>query len=81
LAKRAEIGKTITSGTEEKRDDVNWFGTKIGSENPALNFGGTSDVGVGKYLSLKRPQAALTSTGGDESKKKRKIGFGDFEGW
>jgi len=47
-------------------------------------FGAEHNGNVGKYLSLKRPQEAIASAGiggGDETKKKRKIGFGNFEGW
>lgn len=64
---------------EKKKDDVNWFGVKIGSGNFALNGGEADSGGVGKYLNLKRPQEG--SSAGEESKKKRKLGFGDFEGW
>jgi len=66
---------------------MNWFGTKLGS-GPDLGSG-TGGVGsaggVGRYLNLKRP---LDSTPGpiggipaEEGAKKRKLGFGDFEGW
>jgi peptidyl-prolyl cis-trans isomerase-like protein 2 len=70
--------------TEKKdQDDLNWFGVKVGTTNAVVSKG--SAEGVGKYLNLKRPAAeAITATAGglgaDESKK-RKIGFGDFEGW
>ena len=37
--------------------------------------------GVGKYLSLKRPQSSVEITSADDTKKKRRIGFGNFEGW
>jgi len=63
----------------KKTDDVNWFGVKIGSENSAPNGGGANSGGIGKYLNLKRPYEG--SIAGEESKKKRKLGFGDFEGW
>lgn len=67
----------------EKKEEVNWFGTKIGSDASALDLGGKNGAGagIGKYLNLKRPQAAITTSGSDDSKKKRKVGFGDFEGW
>ena len=83
LARRAENANT-PAAEETKKDDVNWFGTKIGSDTSALNFGGTGNPGVGKYLNLKRPAASTPSGGGgagEEPKKKRKTGFGDFEGW
>jgi peptidyl-prolyl cis-trans isomerase-like protein 2 len=59
-------------------DGVNWFGVKVGTGSSA--FGGSDNVGgtVGKYLNIKRP---LKSASDSDSKKKRKIGFGDFEGW
>jgi len=63
----------------KKTDDVNWFGVKIGSENSAPNGGGVNNGGIGKYLNLKRPYEGPIV--GEESKKKRKLGFGDFEGW
>ncbi|THV07668.1 cyclophilin-like protein [Dendrothele bispora CBS 962.96] len=86
LAKRAEA-QNGPKATPEKRqgDDMNWFGIKVGSDTPST---ATSSVGVGsgvgKYLNLKRPQETVVSNigGNDEgSKKKRKIGFGDFDGW
>ncbi|KAF9474094.1 cyclophilin-like protein [Pholiota conissans] len=90
LAKRSEGDKSAVSKTvEEEKDNINWFGVKIGSENPAFDFGGggagtgtgTGTGGVGKYLSLKRPVETVTSKLPEDSKKKRKVGFGDFEGW
>ncbi|KIM47900.1 hypothetical protein M413DRAFT_22481 [Hebeloma cylindrosporum] len=79
LAKRAEKDNTGALVDEKKKDDVNWFGVKIGSGNSALNGGEVDSGGIGKYLNLKRPQEG--SSTGEESKKKRKLGFGDFEGW
>jgi peptidyl-prolyl cis-trans isomerase-like protein 2 len=44
-----------------------------------LDIGGANE-GVGRYLNMKRPlETAIKPT--DDSKKKRKLGFGDFEGW
>ncbi|CAA7259947.1 unnamed protein product [Cyclocybe aegerita] len=80
LAKRAEADKPGAALTEEKKDDVNWFGVKVGSNTSALDFGGPGTGGVGKYLNLKRP-LNVPGGGGEDSKKKRKTGFGDFEGW
>ncbi|KAJ7596909.1 cyclophilin-like domain-containing protein [Mycena floridula] len=77
LAKRAQVAEAGSKPAAEDPDSkVNWFGVKLGSE--AVATAGSSVGGVGKYL--KRPQNAVV-TGGEESKKKRKIGFGDFEGW
>ncbi|KAF9569876.1 peptidylprolyl isomerase-like protein 2 [Agrocybe pediades] len=82
LARREENAKNPVA-QESKKDDVNWFGTKIGTDNSVLNSGATGDVGVGKYLNLKRPQSSIPNSSGtgEEPKKKRKIGFGEFEGW
>ena len=79
LAKRAE-GET-RDPVEEKKDEVNWFGVKVGSDNSALTLGEKGSGGVGKYLSLKRPQSSNDTTVVDDAKKKRRIGFGNFEGW
>jgi len=71
---------------EKQKDDVNWFGLKVGSNTAAFGTGDSGAGGVGKYLNLqmKRPQAEISTNGdtmSDEPKKKRKIGFGDFENW
>ena len=79
LAKRAE-GET-RGAVEEKKDEVNWFGVKVVSDNSALTLGEKGSGGVGKYLSLKRPQRSIETIVADEAKKKRRIGFGNFEGW
>lgn len=83
LAKQAEAEKIGVSTQEKPKDNINWFGTKVGSDNVSLIHGTEQNGTVGKYLSLKRPQGAIAagSGGGDETKKKRKIGFGNFEGW
>ncbi|EIW64310.1 cyclophilin-like protein [Trametes versicolor FP-101664 SS1] len=85
--RKAETHETRTKEAEEKaKDDVNWFGVKVGQQNANAAVGG----GVGKYLNLnanaKRPLEAPTRTmpvsaPPEEGKKKRRIGFGDFEGW
>ncbi|TFK30765.1 peptidylprolyl isomerase-like protein 2 [Coprinopsis marcescibilis] len=79
LAKRAESGKPGATA-ETKKDDVNWFGVKVGTGETTLGTGSNSG-GVGKYLNLKRPVPTAASHDMDDSKKKRKIGFGNFEGW
>jgi len=80
---------------KKQKDNVNWFGLKVGSNSAAFGTGESGAGGVGKYLNLggsdagnlKRPQAVVSSTSNDsgsvldEPKKKRKLGFGDFEGW
>lgn len=59
---------------------MNWFGEKLGSNKTIFGSGGG---GVGKYLSLKRSSDSEPVVAGvtEEPKKKRKLGFGDFEGW
>jgi len=87
LARRAEAGAAAQANATEKKegDDINWFGEKVGTGNTVV---GTTVVGgsVGKYLQgAKRPlEGASVSSGGIGSQpgqKKRKIGFGAFEGW
>ena len=83
LAKRSEAdqnGKAVTSGKKDE-DDVNWFGVKVGTNSTAFGAGSVGG-GVGKYLNLKRPVEGNSAGGtGEDGKKKRKIGFGEFEGW
>ncbi|KAJ3721520.1 cyclophilin-like domain-containing protein [Lentinula raphanica] len=76
LAKRAE-GPKNTQPAKKEGDDINWFGVKVGSEVPANDK--IVSGGVGKYLNLKRPQS--TSAVSEEPSKKRKLGFGNFDGW
>lgn len=63
-------------------DNINWFGVKVGATNEFSS--NASSAGVGKYLGNKRP---LVLEGDDkalpaeESKKRKRLGFGDFEGW
>ncbi len=85
LAKRAETeqnGNSQKVPEKKEGDDVNWFGTRVGTNSTI--FGSEGGTGVGKYLNTaKRPSETLGSGGGgtEEVKKKRKIGFGNFEGW
>ncbi|KAF9462124.1 peptidylprolyl isomerase-like protein 2 [Collybia nuda] len=81
LAKRAEAEQKPLqkqkSADHKEGDDINWFGVKVGTGNSvpgAIN----TDGAVGKYLSLKRP---LSDRSVEDTKKKRKTGFGDFDGW
>lgn len=66
---------------EKAKDDVNWFGVKVGTDKAASAVGG----GIGKYLNVnaKRPIEAVPSSPSAplEEGKKRRIGFGNFEGW
>jgi len=81
LARRAEAeqsGQVDANVTSEKKDDVNWFGVKVGSSKPTLT---SESGGVGKYLDLKRSIDTIETAQTEDIKKKRKIGFGNFEGW
>lgn len=87
-----------------QRDDVNWFGVKLGQKgspgSPAATnvvggaTGAGAGVGVGKYLNLaaSAPKAsaptkrsanslAVGAAADDGGKKKRKLGFGNFDAW
>lgn len=87
-AKQAAAQEPSAQKAAEKKaeDEINWFGVKLGSNAPGAN--GASG-GVGKYLngvaasSLKRPAEALVASPGapEEGKKKRRIGFGNFDAW
>lgn len=86
-AQAEEEAKIGVKPTKKETDDMNWFGTKLGS-GPDLGSGtggAGSAGGVGRYLNLKRPlDGAPNPIGKDpteEGIKKRKLGFGDFEGW
>ncbi|KAG6851209.1 hypothetical protein H0H93_015219 [Arthromyces matolae] len=78
LSKKAQSTQAANDEPPEKKqkDEINWFGVKVGSDSPALVESG----GIGKYLGVKRLQDG-TSTTVEEPKKKRKTGFGDFAGW
>jgi len=77
--------KTDESQAKTKDDEVNWFGLKVGSDKNGV--GGIGGGGVGKYLnvntaSAKRPAESMLDAGlSEDGKKKRKIGFGNFDGW
>ncbi|EUC56374.1 peptidyl-prolyl cis-trans isomerase, cyclophilin-type protein [Rhizoctonia solani AG-3 Rhs1AP] len=62
---------------ETLEDSMTWFGQKVG-EQPKADVG---QGGVGKYLKLDAPVSAPKSAGGDAGKKKRKLGFGNFDNW
>ncbi|KAF9056489.1 cyclophilin-like domain-containing protein [Panaeolus papilionaceus] len=79
LARKAEAEKNGMPVDEKKKDDVNWFGVKVGAEVSMQTQGGG---GVGKYLNLKRPlETTKSAPVADDSKKKRRLGFGDFDAW
>jgi len=62
----------------DKKDDINWFGLKVGTEKAAFGGEQKAEGGVGKYLMAARPSA---TEGTERPTKRRKTGFGDFEGW
>jgi len=74
---------------EQKKADiegtVNWFGMAVGSRvlnGPSSSIGsGASGGGVGKYLKRAREAPAANETAEDRNAKKRKVGWGNFEGW
>ncbi|OCH94790.1 cyclophilin-like protein [Obba rivulosa] len=91
-ARKAETAQnTQLRKTEQKTDTINWFGEKVGAANSPL--GGGVGGGVGKYLNLQGTKRAASSESpapisagpipgvSEESRKKRRIGFGDFDGW
>ncbi|TDL28702.1 cyclophilin-like protein [Rickenella mellea] len=92
-ARQAEAEQAIGNATGAKSlptpkkegDDVNWFGVKVGTDSSIFGKDHASGS-VGKYLNLKRPRevstvAAGKNDDGADGPKKRKIGFGNFEGW
>lgn len=83
LARRAEAyNEEPQTSQKTSGDNINWFGVKVGASDGSI--GSTPGAGVGKYLDSKRP---LELEGVDkdllveEPKKKKRLGFGDFEGW
>jgi hypothetical protein len=83
LAKRAEAQESSqTQDVPEKKegDDINWFGTKVGVRNSEARPE-TVVGGVGKYLNLNLKRQADGGGIVEDGKKKRRTGFGDFDGW
>lgn len=62
---------------------MNWFGQRIGDAGAKTDPSGSA--GVGKYLKLDAPLPAATSKAEPaataDGKKKRKLGFGNFDNW
>lgn len=91
MARKAEAEQAGNAGAQDNKqekegEDVNWFGVKLGLDKPAANgTNGSRAGGVGKYLNLKRPlESAAPGQGSvedEEGKKKRKVGFGNFDSW
>jgi peptidyl-prolyl cis-trans isomerase-like protein 2 len=82
LAKRAESQNAASVKADKPKDNMNWFGGQVGSVPTAIG-NNSAGVGVGKYLNtLKRPLGAPPSNSlPDPDKKKRKVGFGNFDAW
>jgi peptidyl-prolyl cis-trans isomerase-like 2 len=88
LAHRVEAETNPTPKQSHKEgDDVNWFGVKLGpgATDAVLDPNESGVAGIGKYLDLKRPRDEPTGPnapeGTYENKKRKKVGFGNFEGW
>ncbi|KAG9043744.1 Peptidyl-prolyl cis-trans isomerase cyp8 [Tulasnella sp. UAMH 9824] len=92
IQKQAETLSSSKSGGsgDKAKDKVNWFGEKIGESSNS----GPKSGGVGKYLKSGGPPSSTSSVIGkrntavadmgvgiDDKKKKRKMGFGDFDSW
>ncbi|KZS93105.1 cyclophilin-like protein [Sistotremastrum niveocremeum HHB9708] len=80
LARRAEQIANPTAQPKIQEGEINVFGVKVGTAAVDTTPKGSS--GVGKYLK-KRPLESVQAAAspGVEDKKKRKIGFGDFDTW
>lgn len=82
LARQAEASEEPKTTQKTPGDDLNWFGVKVGaSDGLSSSLAGT---GIGKYLGGKRlleVEGDNKVSPGDEPKKKKRLGFGDFEGW
>ncbi|KAG9037972.1 Peptidyl-prolyl cis-trans isomerase cyp8 [Tulasnella sp. JGI-2019a] len=97
LSSATASGTAAKSGKAgaKPEDDVNWFGEKIGrgaAVATAPRNATSVGAGVGKYLNVGAPaMATMTAAGvkrpmppvslGQETKKKKKLGFGDFDSW
>lgn len=73
------MSKAQKAPAKREGDDINWFGVKVGTGDAAFGVGAAGG-GVGKYLNAKRPLEGGDG-GAHNVKKKRKVGFGEFEGW
>ncbi|KAF8307178.1 cyclophilin-like protein [Clavulina sp. PMI_390] len=83
----SSAGAQSNSKKRKERDDVNWFGVKLGKDkdSSSAGSGAASGSGVGKYLSGGAAAAGAKKaedlSGADDAKKKRKLGFGNFDSW
>lgn len=81
LTRRAEANNEEPKTSQKTPgDNINWFGVKVGASDGSS--GSTSGAGVGKYLGSKRPLEGVNKDlPVEESRKKKRLGFGDFDGW
>ncbi|TFK77208.1 cyclophilin-like protein [Pluteus cervinus] len=80
LAKRAEAEQSGQDKSTGKKDDVNWFGVKVGTGGSVFDGTKKAEGGVGKYLGSAKSLDRADSIA-ERPAKKRKTGFGEFEGW
>ncbi|KIK12954.1 hypothetical protein PISMIDRAFT_646606 [Pisolithus microcarpus 441] len=87
LARRTESGADEAKPVVKKPgDDSNWFGVRVGTGQSVASNGDT-EKSVGRYLGVKRqleeqqPPKDVASEMFDGGKKKRRIGFGNFDNW
>lgn len=87
LARRTESGADEAKPVAKKPgDDSNWFGVRVGTGQSVASNADT-EKSVGRYLGVKRqleeqqPPKDVASEMFDGGKKKRRIGFGNFDNW
>lgn len=83
LARRAEADNEGPKTSQKSLgDNINWFGVKVGADDGLS--GSMPSASIGKYLNNKRPlelEGMNKDLQAEDSKKKKRMGFGDFEGW
>ncbi|KAG8722532.1 Peptidyl-prolyl cis-trans isomerase cyp8 [Ceratobasidium sp. 394] len=85
LERQAEGADPKKRRADTLEDGMNWFGQRIGEVG--AKDSSPAGAGVGKYLTLgtplPQPTASAKSEVGvaGEGKKKRKLGFGNFDNW
>ena len=85
LARKAESAAGVKPKATPS-DNLTWFGTRVGAAGAGKDGGAAGTSGVGKYLvtaGVKRPAEVVEPAAARtvEQQKKRRLGFGDFEGW
>jgi len=83
LARRAEANNEGSNTSQTSAGDkINWFGVKVGTGDELS--GSMTSAGVGKYLNNKRPlepEGTNKDLQPEDSKKRKRMGFGNFESW